>query len=75
MVLVSVVTSDPVGCRDDVDARLKDFHVQILVGEHAVERQDVGLGRDDLVDRTGCDYSVGGSPTISPASRPILSVV
>ena len=60
MVLVSVVTSDPIGRRDDVDSRLKDFHVQIFIGEHAVERQDVGLGRDDLVDRTGCEYADRG---------------
>jgi len=75
MVLVSVMTGDPVRCRDDVDARFKDFHVQVFIREHAVERQDVGLGRDDLLDRPGCDHPDRGNPTISPASRPTLSVV
>ena len=58
MVLVSVVTGDPVRRRDDVDACLKDFHVEVLVGEYAVEGQYVWLGGDDLVDRPGGDDAV-----------------
>ena len=36
---------------------LEDRHVQIDVGEHAVERHAVGLGRDDLLDGAGRDHT------------------
>ena len=53
MVLVAVPPVDPVGGGDDIDPGLKDFHVEVLVGEDAVEREHIGLGRDDLLDRAG----------------------
>ena len=59
MVGVAVPPGDPVGGRDDVDARLKHPDVEILVGEHAVECQHVRLGRDDLFDAAGRFDPVG----------------
>jgi len=53
MVLVAVPTVDPVGGGDDIDPGLKDFHVEVLVGEDTVEREHIRLGGDDLLDRAG----------------------
>ena len=53
VVRVAVPAGDPVGGGDDVDARLEDLDVEVLVGEHAVEGQHVGLGGDDLLDGAG----------------------
>lgn len=56
MVGVPVEAGDPVGGGHDVDPGLEDLNVQILVGEHAVEREHVGPCRDDLLDRPGRDH-------------------
>ena len=55
---VAVPAGDPVRRGDDVDARLEDLDVQVLVGEHAVKGQHIGLGRDDLLDRAGGRHTV-----------------
>ena len=55
MVGVAVPAGDPVGCRDDIDPRSKDFHVQVFVGEDAVEGEDIGFRGDDVVDRARGD--------------------
>lgn len=50
MIAIAVMTGDPIGGGDDIDASLKHSLVEIEVGEHAVKRQAVGGGGDDLVD-------------------------
>ena len=59
VVRVPVVTRDPVGRGHDVDAGLEDGHVEVDVGEHAVEGHAVGLRGDDLVDGAGGDDADG----------------
>ena len=59
MVGVAVPSGDPVGGGDDIDPGLKHFHVEVLVGEDAVESQYIGFGGDDLVDAAGCLDAVG----------------
>jgi hypothetical protein len=53
MVAVTVPAGDPVGGRDDVDPGFQHRHIEVFVGEHAVEGQHVGLRRDDVVDGAG----------------------
>jgi hypothetical protein len=53
MVGVAVPAGDPVGGGDDIDAGLKHFDVEVLVGEHAVKGHHVRFGGDDLLDTAG----------------------
>ena len=50
MVGIAMVTSNPVGCGDDVDAGFEHPFVQVDVWKHAVEGDAVGLRGDDGVD-------------------------
>jgi len=57
MVLLAMVAGDPVCRGDDVDACVQDTFVQLEVGEHAVEGDDIWSGRDDFVNG-----ACGGDP-------------
>ncbi len=59
---VAVPAGDPVRRGDDIDPGLKDFHVQVLVGEDAVEGEDVGTRGDDVIDRPGGDDADRSDP-------------
>ena len=59
MVGVAMPAGDPVGGGDDVDAGFEHLHVEVLVGEDAVEGQHIRLGLDDLLDGAGGRHTDG----------------
>src|SRR5664280_356512 len=59
MVAVAMVTGDPVGRRDDVDAALEQRAEQVNVGPDAVEVHDVRLGPEHVFEVAGSDDPEG----------------
>ncbi len=53
VVRVAVPPGDPVGGGDDVDARLENLYVEVLIGEDTMKGQDVRFGGDDFLDGAG----------------------
>ena len=53
VVLIPVMSGNPVRRGDDVDTRFQDPLVELEVRKHAVERHHVRPGGDDVVDGSG----------------------
>ena len=60
MVPIAVVAGDPVGCGDDIDARLEQGAVQVDVRPDAVEGHDVGLGLEHVGQIAGRHHPESG---------------
>jgi len=67
---IAVPTGDPVRGGDDIDARLKHFDVEVLVGEHPMERQYVRAlaAMISSILPVALDPVWGAAPASSPLS-------